>query len=260
MSIDAPQTEPLVTLPAAPARDPHAFIGLLARELDAALPGISVHFHDPEHGIEFDLDHGGRHQLSYRLRHKGASLGEITLRFRNRFSGGEIDRIESILARALPALVSLIDELRTSGSSDIDPDTALQTRAALLRHLARAKGTVDGPTTLLIVRIDEAADAGIRRRVALQLAAVLGDPDRAYRIDDRAFAVTLYRGDAAAERFLAERVRLMVAAMPIALPAPTVTVALSKLPLGEDPQITLLRAERDLAQRADVRNRVITLS
>ena len=62
------------------------------------------------------------------------------------------------------------------------------------------------------------------------------------------------------ERFLAERIRMMVAAMPIALPAPTVTVALAKLPTGEDPQITLLRAERDLAQRADVRNRVITLS
>jgi GGDEF domain-containing protein len=259
MSIDAPQTEPLVTLPAGATRDPQAFIAALAGELDATLPGISVHFHDPEHGIEVDIDRGGRHQLSYRLRHKGAALGEITLRFRTRFSSGDIDRIESILARALPVLVSLIAELRTSASSDIDPDTALQTRAALLRHLGRAKGTIDGPTTLLIIRIDDAADAGIRRRVALQLAAVLGDPDRAYRIDDRAFAVTLYKADAAAERFLAERIRMMIAAMPVALPAPTVTVALAKLPSGEDPQITLLRAERDLAQ-ANSRNRVITLA
>jgi GGDEF domain-containing protein len=259
MSIDAPQTEPLVTPPAGPARDPQTFIATLAAELDATLPGVSVRFHDPEHGIEVDIDHGGRHQLSYRLRHKGASLGEITLRFRTRFSSGDIDRIESTLARALPAFLSLIEGLRTTASSDIDPDTALQTRAALLRHLARARATVDGPATLLIVRIDEAADAGVRRRVALQLAAVLGDPDRAYRIGDRAFAVTLYRADAAAERFLAERIRMMVAAMPIGLPAPTVTVALAKLPGGEDPQITLLRAERDLAQ-ADTRNRVITLS
>ena len=259
MSIDAPQTEPLVTLPAGSTRDPQTFIAALAAELDATLPGISVHFHDPEHGIEVDIDHGGRHQLSYRLRHKGASLGEITLRFRARFSSNDIDRIESILARALPALVSLVDALAASASSDIDPDTALQTRAALLRHLARATATLDGPTTLLIVRIDEAADAGVRRRVALQLAAVLGDPDRAYRIDDRAFAVTLYKTDSAVQRFLAERIRMMIAAMPIALPAPTVTVALAQLPPGEDPQITLLRAERDLAQ-ANTRNRVITLS
>lgn len=258
MSIDAPQTEPLVALPGTPERDPQAFITALAGELDATLPGISVHFHDPEHGIEVNLDRGGRHQLSYRLRHKGASLGEITLRFRNRFGSADIDRVESTLARALPVLASLFDELQAS--SDIDSDTALQTRAALLRHLERAAKTVDGPTTLLIVRIDEAADAGIRRRVALQLAAVLGDPDRAYRIDDRAFAVTLYKADAPAERFLAERIRMMIAAMPIALPAPTVTVALAKLPTGEDPQITLLRAERDLAQRSDARNRVITLS
>ncbi len=52
---------------------------------------------------------------------------------------------------------------------------------------------------------------------------------------------------------------MMIAAMPIALPAPTVTVALAKLPTGEDPQITLLRAERDLAQ-AEARNRAITLA
>ncbi len=259
MSIDAPQTDPLVTLPRANADDPRAFVTMLARELDTTLPGIGLHFHNPEHGIEVNVDRGGRHQLNYRLRHEGASLGEITLRLRNRFSGADIDRVESILARALPGLTTLIQNLRTATSSDIDPDTAVQTYAALLRHLSRATGFPDGPTTLLIVRIDEAADSGIRRRIALQLSAVLGDPDRVYRIDSRAFAVTLYKADAHAERFLAERIRLMVAAMPAVLPAPTVTVALTHLPRAQDPQQLLDQVMNDLAELHDVRNRVITL-
>ena len=258
MSIDAPQTEPLVMLPGSPD-DPHAFITALLRELDANVPGIGVHFHDPEHGIEVNVDRGGRHQLSYRLRHKGASLGEITLRLRNRFSSTDIERVESILAQALPVLGTLIDGIGISPSSDVDPDTALQTRAALLRHLARTAGCPGDSVRLLIVRIDAAADAGIRRRVALQLAAVLGDPDRAYRLDERAFAVMLYPTESTTERFLAERIRMMVAAMPVALPAPTVTVALTQLAFGDEAERSLLKAEKDLAQRSNVRNRVITL-
>jgi len=258
MSIDAPQSEPSVARAGQPPSDPHGFIAALANELDATLPGVGLHFHDPEHGIEVNLDRGGRHQLNYRLRHNGVSLGEVTLRFRNRFSRADIECVEAILARALPVLGSLIEGFAADASSDVDPDTALQTRAALLRLLVRAAKSTDCPTTLLIIRIDEAADAGIRRRVALQLAAVLGDPDRAYRIGDRTFAVTLYKADAPAARFVAERIRLMVAAMPAALPAPTVTIALVRLSAEEDGERALLRAERDLDQHSSLRNRVVT--
>jgi GGDEF domain-containing protein len=112
---------------------------------------------------------------------------------------------------------------------------------------------------LLIIRIDEAVDAETRRRVALQISAVLGDPDRAYSISDRAFAVALYEGDAATSQFLAERIRLMVAAMQAALPTPSVTVALAGMSAAEATDAAIARLELELAERADLRNRVVTL-
>ncbi len=258
MSIDAPNVV-TVALHDASESDPRAFITSLASELDAALPGIGVHYHDPEHGIEVNLDQGGRHQLSYRLRYKGDSLGEVTLRFRNRFSGADINRVEAILARALPTLGLLLQHFADDASSDIDSETALQTRTALLRHLARAPAISTGVKTLLIVRIDDATDAGTRRRVALQMAAVLGDPDRVYRISDRAFAVALYDADSASAGFLAERIRLMVAAMPVALPAPSVTVAIAETTAGKMPDRVLADAELELNRRVGLRNRVVRL-
>ena len=197
--------------------------------------------------------------MSYRLRHEGAPLGEIRLRRRIAFNETDIDRVESILAHALPALEVALRSLQSSASSDIDPDTALQNRSALVRLLARARADDDGPTALLMVSIDDAADAGIKRRVALQLAAVLGDPDRAYRIGERTFAVALYRGDDATAQFLAERIRMMVAAMPVALPSPTVTVALTKLSASERSEATLAQCEARLQAHSAIRNRVITL-
>ena len=260
MSIDASQFEPSVTLPGTASTDPHTFIAMLANELDASLPGIGVHYHDPERGVEVIKARGGRHQLSYRLRHQSAPLGEIRLHRRAPFTGADIDRIESILARALPALEVVLRSLQSSASSDMDPDTALQNRAALVRLLARARADDDGPTALLIVKIDEATDPAIKRRVALQLAAVLGDPDRAYRIGERTFAVALYRGDHTAAKFLAERIRMMVAAMPVALPSPTVTVALTKLSASARSEAALVDAEARLEAHSAIHNRVITLS
>jgi GGDEF domain-containing protein len=258
MSTDAPKSLTSVTLSPAPAADIESLVSGLAQELEAVLPGIGVHVHVPEHGIEVNVNRGGQHQLSYRLRHHGTSLGEVTLRSRSRFSGADIERMESILARCMPLFAASLAELGSDASSDIDPDTGLQTRAALLRHMQRAAAQ-DCPTALLIVRSDQSADTGTLRRIALQLAAVLGDPDRAYRIGERTFAVTLYDAEAAAGRFLAERIRLMIAAMPVRLPAPTVTIALTRLGADEDGDETLDRAQIDLERRSDVHNRVITL-
>jgi GGDEF domain-containing protein len=256
MSIDAPRVVS-IALPDSSHRDPRAFVASLASELAAALPGIGVHYHHAEHGIEVGADDGGRNQLSYRLRHKGVFLGEVTLRLRNRFSGADIDQVESILARALPALADLLQLLSSDASSEIDGETALQTRTALLRHLARVPAAAR--KTLLIIRIDDAGDENTRRRVALQLSAVLGDPDRAYRISDRAFAVALYDADGPSAQFLAERIRLMVAAMPAALPAPSVTVAIAEFSAANAPERALARCETELDQRAGLGNRVVTL-
>ena len=250
MSIDSPR---LVTV--AFQEDPRTFIASLADELEAAMPGLSVHYHHAEHGIEVIRNGGGRNQLSYRLRHEGTFLGEVTLRCRSRFSAAEIGRFESILARAIPQLAAQLKSLASDASSDIDAETGLQTRTALLRHLARAPAAQ--VSTLLVVRIDDAVSAEVRRRVALQLSAVLADPDRAYAISECAFAIAL--GETDSPEFLAERIRLMVAAMPTALPAPSVTVALAEIADAEAAQTTLARVESELAERADLRNRVVTL-
>jgi GGDEF domain-containing protein len=255
MSIDSPRVVSVALLDS-DARDPRAFVASLATELETALPGVGIHYHHAEHGIEVIRNDGGRHQLSYRLRHKSAFLGEVTLRSSKRFSGADISRVESILARAMPLLATQLQSLAGDASSELDPGTALQTRTALLRHLARAPA--QQATTLLIVRIDDAIDAATRRRVALQLSAVLGDPDRAYCISDRAFAVALHDADAASTQFLAERIRLMVAAMPTALPAPSVTVAVATVHAG-DADTAVTRFEQELELRADLRNRVVRL-
>jgi GGDEF domain-containing protein len=249
MSIDSPR---LVTV--AFHEDPRTFIASLMDELEAAMPGLSVHYHHAEHGIEVMRNDGGRNQLSYRLRHEGTFLGEVTLRCRSRFSTAEIGRFESILARAIPQLAVQLKSLASDASSDIDSDTGLQTRTALLRHLARAPAA---QITLLVVRIDDEVSAEVRRRVALQLSAVLADPDRAYAISACAFAIAL--GETDSPQFLAERIRLMVAAMPTALPAPSVTVALAEIVDAEAAEMTLARVELELAKRADLRNRVVTL-
>ena len=251
MTIDAPRPEQTAAT-ASEGRDPRTFIESLSDELEATLPGISLHFHDPQHGVEVDVDRGGRHSLSYRLRHAGVTLGEVTLRSRNRFDGTDIDRVEAILARALPALAEHLAALHDA-TSDIDADTGLQSRAALQHLLAR---TPVGPVGLMAIRIDTDADSATVRRVALQIAAVLGDPDRAYRIGARTFAVSLYEADACAARFLAERIRLMVAAMPTTLPAPTVTVIVADI--SEHSDATLERMEARLDAHRATRNRVIT--
>jgi hypothetical protein len=250
MSIDSPR---LVTV--AFQKDPRACVASLADELEAALPGVSVYYHHAEHGIDVIRNGGGRNQLNYRLRHEGTFLGEVTLRYRSRFSAAEIGRFESILARAIPQLAGQLKWLTSDASSDIDTDTGLQARTALLRHLARAPTA--RASTLLVVRIDDAVNAEVRRRIALQLSAALADPDRAYTISECAFAVVLGEIDSA--RFLAERIRLMVAAMPTALPAPSVTVAIAETVDAEAAETTLARAELELAARTDLRNRVVTL-
>ena len=251
MTIDAPRPEQSVSA-ARTTRDPRAFIESLSDELEATLPGISLHFHDPQHGVEVDIDRGGRHRLSYRLRHAGVTLGEMTLRSRHRFDGADIECVEAVLARALPTLAEHLAAL-DDAASDIDADTGLQSRAALQRLLRRSPV---GPIGLMAVRIDTDADSATVRRVALQIAAVLGDPDRAYRIGTRTFAVSLYEADAYAARFLAERIRLMVAAMPAQLPAPTVTVIVADITERSDATLERIDARLD-AHRA-ARNRVIT--
>src|SRR5262249_54513997 len=122
MSNDAPRSELSVSLPDITVHDPRSFIEALATALEATVPGIGLHFHDPEHGIEVALESGGRHRLSYRLRHSGRTLGEVTLRSRNRFDRDAIDRIEDILARALPALAERLAAAPSDAASDIDPD------------------------------------------------------------------------------------------------------------------------------------------
>ena len=50
MSIDSPRVVTVGFLDS--ARDPRAFIGSLANELEAALPGVAIHYHHADHGIE----------------------------------------------------------------------------------------------------------------------------------------------------------------------------------------------------------------
>ena len=69
MSIDSPR---LVTVLF--HEDPRTFIASLLDELEAAMPGLAVHYHHAEHGIEVMRNGGGRNQLSYRLRHEGTFL------------------------------------------------------------------------------------------------------------------------------------------------------------------------------------------
>ena len=167
MSIDSPRVVTVGFLDS--ARDPRAFIGSLANELEAALPGVAIHYHHADHGIEVVRNGGGRHQLSYRLRHEGAFLGEVTLRYRNRFSAAEIGRFESILARAIPPLAATLQLLAGDASSEIDAETGLQTRTALLRHLARVP----------VGSVQDAVDhsnrrSGGRRNAAARRVAALG--------------------------------------------------------------------------------------
>jgi GGDEF domain-containing protein len=108
----------------------------------------------------------------------------------------------------------------------------------------------------MAIRIDADADAPLVRRVVLQVVAVLGDPDRAYRLGPRTFAVSLYEADRVAARLLAERIRLMVAAMPSSAAAPTVTIVVAECVEPTDETLPALEAALD-AHRA-IRNRVIT--
>lgn len=84
------------------------------------------------------------------------------------------------------------------------------------------------PATMLLVRVDDGAlDVGLRTRIIRLINAVIQDCDGSFAFDSRTTAVPLGEHEAASAGFLAERIRLMVAAMRAALPAPTVTVAIA---------------------------------
>lgn len=239
------------------AADVPSLLRNLRAAIDAAVQGCSVRYHEPEHGLFIEYGAGGRHSLSYRLSHLDTPIGEIRIANQQRFADEQIEHIEHLLAAALPRLHTLLNETPKSTTSTLDADTGLATRTALDDLLAlRDQGY--GPAGALLIRIDDphATPLAVLRRVALQIAAVVGDPDRLYRYDDTVIAVALYPGDVETSHFVAERIRLMVAAMPVALPAPTVTVAILDLTTSSERDGLAAAVER-LANDTQRKNRVI---
>lgn len=87
---------------------------------------------------------------------------------------------------------------------------------------------IDRRASILLVRTDnDAWTMGLRARITGLIEMLIPVPNGAFTFDSRTIAVPLGKRDAAAESFLAERIRLTVAAMPSALSAPTVTVAIA---------------------------------
>lgn len=108
---------------------------------------------------------------------------------------------------------------------------------------------------ILLVRIDgEVLTDRMRSRITLLIAALIPHPDRMFNLDSRTIVVPLGCRDTVDAGFLAERIRLMVAAMPAALGAPTVTVAMATADQLRDQPSAAIDAMRH------GRNRVIRFS
>jgi GGDEF domain-containing protein len=249
-------------LPAAPeAADVPSLVRSLHSAIDSTLEGCSLRYHEPEHGLFIEYGVGGRHSLSYRLSHLDTPIGEVRIAHGQPLTEAHTEAMENLLAAALPRLYSLLRETPTTNTVSLDADTGLATRAALDDLLGAGNdgyGPDYGPAGVLLIRIDDprTSPPAVLRRVALQIAAVVGDPDRLYRYDDMVIAVALYPGDTDTSGVIAERIRLMVAAMPVALPAPTVTVVVLGLGAKFEREKVAAAAER-LANDTQRRNRVI---
>ncbi len=128
----------------------------------------------------------------------------------------------------------------------------------ITRSRASAPPKRIAPTSMdpiLLVRIDdEVLTDRTRSRITLLIAALIPHPDWMFNFDSRTIAVPLGGRDTVDEGFLAERIRLMVAATSAALHAPTVTVAIATADQLRDQRSAAIDAMRR------GRNRVISFS
>jgi len=122
-------------------------------------------------------------------------------------------------------------------------------------HAAPAM-TDQRPVWLLVRNDDLAPTLAAQRLLARRIAAALGEQRDVRRCDERTFAVALDR-DHARAAFLAERVRLTVAATPDALTAATASVAIVRSPRTRTAPVAADACLRFAATA--VKNRVVTL-
>jgi len=231
-------------------------------------------FSNNEFNYEFQYGEKQRHNCTYRLRLGEEMLGELSFSRKKRFSTAETNQLETVLCQVLYPIRNAILYKRAVISSQIDPLTGTNNRAAFdatIEKEVERSHRHHMPLSLAVVDIDlfknvndtygHSTGDSVLRKVTEVIKDTLRASDELFRYGGEEFVIILNGTDSEGATNVAERIRQEIENMHIeydnaAIPV-TASIGISSLTTRDDAKRLFNKADAALYRAKETgRNKI----